>query len=136
MDKLSRLKTRGSGCVWFCLVVAVFAGCTEQAPTEPVGTLTGVVYSGKETVSKCRVKLFNKRTLESKMTVVEEAGRFEFQDIALGDYAVAVVQEAWYEASAQPHDKRIPLKYRDYKKSGFSTTVEKGLNEYDIEMKR
>jgi len=136
MEELLRFKTKVFVYAWLCLVVTVFAGCTKQGPTEPLGTLTGVVYSGKEAMSNCRVKIFNNETMESRMVAIEEGGRYEFKDIALGGYSVAVVQEAWYEASTQPHDKRIPLKYRDYNKSGFSTTVTQGQNEYNIEMKR
>ena len=116
MDKLFRFKTKVFMYAWLCLVVTVFTGCTEQEPTVPLGTLTGVVYSGKEPMSNCRVKIFNNQTLESRMVAIEEGGRYEFKDIALGDYSVAVVQEAWYEATTQPHDKRIPFKYRDLTK--------------------
>ena len=137
MDELFQFKTKVFIYAWLCLVVTVFAGCTKQGPTVSLGTLTGVVYSGKEVMSNCRVKIFNNKTLESRMVAIEEeGGRYEFKDIAMGDYSVAVVQEAWYEASTQPHDKRIPMKYRDYNKSGFSTTVKQGQNEYNIEMKR
>ena len=118
-----------------CVAIAGFLGCSEEKSSGPSGSLSGLVYSGKEPISKCRVKIFNAQTLNSFMMTVPEDGRYEFQEIPLGDYSIAVIQEAWYEASEQPFDKRIPMKYRDVKKSGLSASVKEGANEYDIKMK-
>ena len=73
MDELFRFKTKVFIYAWLCLVVTIFAGCTKQGPTVSLGTLTGVVYSGKEVMSNCRVKIFNNKTLESRMVAIEEA---------------------------------------------------------------
>lgn len=122
--------------VMLCIAMTTFLGCTKEEPTEPAGSLSGLVYSGVEPISKCRVKIFNKQTLNSFMINVAEGGKYEFKDIPLGDYSLAVVQEAWYEASEAPFDKRIPRRYRDVKKSGFTVLVEAGPTEYDIKMKK
>ena len=119
-----------------CIAIGSFLGCGEGKPPAPTGSLSGMVFSGKESVPKCRVKIYNKQTLDSFMKAVSEEGKYEFEKIPLGDYLIAVVQEPWYEASEPPFDKRIPRKYRDLKTSGFSVLVEEGPNEFDIKMKK
>ena len=135
MGKLPQSTTKLLTMVSLCVALAIASGCTQEA-AEPVGTLSGVVYSDDKPVADCRVKIFNKQTLKSAMMIVGEDAKYEFKDILVGEYAMAVVPAPWYEATEPPADNRIPKKYRDVKKSDFLTTVVEGENEFDLEMKK
>lgn len=132
MEILSQYWTRISVAGFLCIALISFAGCS--GPEEPVGTLSGLVYSGNNPISQCRVRIFHKETYKSKMVTVGEDGRYEFTDIPIGEYSMAVLTEAWYEASEPPPDNRIPQKYRDLKTSGLAALVNEGSNEFDLKM--
>ena len=113
---------------------SLFAGCSGP-PSEPVGTLTGIITSnGELLVPDCRARAYHAKTETTKAVIVSDEGRYTFKDFPIGDYKLAVQPKPSYGAQADPYDNRVPDKYRSINTSGFEFTIKEGMNEYDLKL--
>jgi hypothetical protein len=112
--------------------MALFAaGCGKN---EPKGELTGSVTFNGESVSDCRVSLYNSTTMRTIGGKVDENGEFKIVDIPVGKFQVAIKQRTTNAVSEEPFDERIPEQYRSSDTSGFSVEIAEGENTLKLEM--
>ena len=103
------------------MTLLVFAGCGEEK--KPTGAVSGTVKSGGKLIGNCKVAIFNTTTMDSTGATVDESGTFTLNDVPYGNYQVKVYPMPTDSVEEIP-DPRIPKKFRDYKASGITVSVE------------
>ena len=112
----------------FCVCVAaslliLAAGCGGES-VNSTGTLTGTVSSKGTPYASCKVQILRVGTSVVKGRMVDENGKFRFEEVPFGDYQLSVRQFVDpYTTGDIPFDKNIPKKYRSHKTSGLEVSV-------------
>jgi len=120
--------------VSFAAVVLLSAAIGCEPPKDPVGKLTGVVTGNGEIVGDCVILLYNPSTKRSVGGKADDDGKYQVNNIPLGNYIVSILQRTTNDPKPEPFDKRIPKKFRDRKTSGFEVEIKDGDNQMDLKM--
>ena len=117
----SRRSLTLSTAVALLALLVVVAGCGEEK--EPVGAISGTVKSKGKTCGDCKIGIFNTATMNSNAAKVDSSGAFELKGIPYGNYQVKVYPMPTDTTEEIP-DPRIPKKFRDFKKSGITISID------------
>ena len=103
------------------LTLLVLAGCGEKR--EPVGSISGTVKDGEKLIGDCSIAMFEPSSMRTLGATADESGEYSLEDVPFGSYQVRVYPKPTNTVDAIP-DPRIPMKFRDFKKSGITLLID------------
>ncbi|ASV75562.1 hypothetical protein THTE_2960 [Thermogutta terrifontis] len=121
------------------VLASVVSGCSGRK-SKPKGTVQGKVIFNGQPYTEASVVFLNQATGQGGSANIESDGSFRLPEpIEVGTYIVYLAPKMENDPTAEPKpvsiDKSIPEKYWSESTSDIRVEVQKGSNEFTIELK-